>query len=65
MQFPFTNLDKLQFSDTQAYKQFGNSVAITVVECIASKMLQCLTKEATQKYNYPKLWYFSSLLLNR
>ncbi len=50
----FPETFKIVVSDTQAYKQFGNSVAITVVECIASKMLQCLTKEATQKYNYPK-----------
>ncbi|NLP50400.1 DNA (cytosine-5-)-methyltransferase [Bacillus sp. RO1] len=31
-------------SDTQAYRQFGNSVAVPVVEAVAQKMLHSITK---------------------
>lgn len=44
----FPETFKIVVSDTQAYKQFGNSVAINVVEHIASKMLQCLTEDTQQ-----------------
>lgn len=33
---------KIPVSDTQAYKQFGNSVVVPVVERIAEAMVQCL-----------------------
>jgi len=33
---------KIPVSDTQAYKQFGNSVVVPVVEIIAEAMIQCL-----------------------
>jgi DNA (cytosine-5)-methyltransferase 1 len=33
---------KIPVSDTQAYKQFGNSVVVPVVEKIAEAMIQCL-----------------------
>ncbi|MDQ6961542.1 MAG: DNA cytosine methyltransferase [Mariprofundaceae bacterium] len=33
---------KLTVSDTQAYKQFGNSVAVPVIEQLANNILQCL-----------------------
>ena len=33
---------KIPVSDTQAYKQFGNSVVVPVVERIASEMVKCL-----------------------
>jgi DNA (cytosine-5)-methyltransferase 1 len=36
---------KIVVSDTRAYKQFGNSVVIPVVEYVASQMLQSLKKE--------------------
>jgi DNA (cytosine-5)-methyltransferase 1 len=36
---------KIVVSDTKAYKQFGNSVVVPVVEYVASHMLQSLKKE--------------------
>lgn len=36
---------KIVVSDTQAYKQFGNSVVVPVVRAIARRMIQCLEKE--------------------
>jgi DNA (cytosine-5)-methyltransferase 1 len=42
MGFPSTY--KLVVSDTQAYKQFGNTVVVPVVEKIAEAMVQCLIK---------------------
>jgi len=35
-------------SDTQAYKQFGNSVAVPVIEAVARHMLPWITAEAPQ-----------------
>jgi len=35
---------KIPVSDTQAYRQFGNSVVVPVVERIAKKVVQCLQK---------------------
>ncbi|WP_411829782.1 DNA cytosine methyltransferase [Paenibacillus ehimensis] len=32
------------FFDTAAYKQFGNSVAVPVVEAVARKMIQALSE---------------------
>jgi len=40
----FPNDFKIVVSDTQAYKQFGNSVAVPVIEQLAKKILQCLEK---------------------
>ncbi|WP_343397742.1 DNA cytosine methyltransferase [Promineifilum sp.] len=31
-----------RFSDTQAYKRFGNAVVVPVVEAIAKHMLPCI-----------------------
>lgn len=41
----FPDSFKIEVSDVQAYKQFGNSVAVTVVEHIAKNMLQALGKD--------------------
>jgi len=41
----FPDTFKIPVSDTQAYKQFGNSVVIPVVEKIAEAMVECLTLE--------------------
>ena len=41
----FPDTFKIEVSDVQAYKQFGNSVAVTVVEHIAKNMLQALGKD--------------------
>lgn len=38
----FPNNFKIVVSDTQAYKQFGNSVAVPVIEQLAKKILKCL-----------------------
>jgi len=40
----FPDTFKIPVSDTQAYKQFGNSVAIPVVQAIASRMIETLIK---------------------
>lgn len=39
---------KIVVSDTRAYKQFGNSVAVPVVQHIAREMVQCLFDETKQ-----------------
>lgn len=36
-------------SDTKAYKQFGNSVAVPVVEHIAREMIKCLARGKSEK----------------
>ena len=41
----FPDTFRIPVSDTQAYKQFGNSVAIPVVEKIAGAMVKCLYEE--------------------
>jgi uncharacterized protein YbaA (DUF1428 family) len=33
-------------SDTQAYRQFGNSVVVPVVERIAAKVVECLAADS-------------------
>lgn len=38
----FPNNFKIVVSDTQAYKQFGNSVAVPVIEQLAKKTRECL-----------------------
>ena len=46
---------KIVCSDTRAYKQFGNSVAVPVVQQIAARILECLQnpqKEIHQPLNY-------------
>ena len=39
---------KIPVSDTQAYKQFGNSVAVPVIEAVARHMLPHIVAEAAQ-----------------
>lgn len=39
---------KIPVSDTQAYKQFGNSVAVPVIEAVAQHMLPWIAAEASQ-----------------
>lgn len=39
---------RIPVSDTQAYKQFGNSVAVPVIEAVARHMLPWITAEAPQ-----------------
>jgi len=40
---------KIPVSDTQAYKQFGNSVVVPVVERIAKQVVECLKKPVNHK----------------
>ena len=40
----YPNDFKIPVSDTQAYRQFGNSVVVPVVERIAKKVVQCLQR---------------------
>lgn len=40
---------KIEVSDTRAYKQFGNSVVVPVVEHIAKEMAKCLFEETIPK----------------
>lgn len=40
---------KIVVSDTRAYKQFGNSVVMPVVQHIAREMIKCLLDETKQK----------------
>ncbi|HJQ32342.1 MAG TPA: DNA (cytosine-5-)-methyltransferase [Pyrinomonadaceae bacterium] len=45
---------KIVVSDTRAYKQFGNSVVVPVVEHIAREMVTCLFDETKQKRIRPR-----------
>lgn len=43
---------KIPVSDTQAYKQFGNSVAVPVIEAVARHMLPWIAAEASQDHEH-------------
>lgn len=43
---------KIPVSDNQAYKQFGNSVAVNVIEHIAQKIKEILQKEPVLINNF-------------
>jgi DNA (cytosine-5)-methyltransferase 1 len=45
---------KIVVSDTRAYKQFGNSVVVPIVEHIAREMVKCLFDATKQKRTKPK-----------
>jgi DNA (cytosine-5)-methyltransferase 1 len=45
---------KIVVSDTRAYKQFGNSVVVPVVEHIAREIVKCLFDTTNQKRTKPK-----------
>jgi DNA (cytosine-5)-methyltransferase 1 len=47
----FPNEFLIPVSDTQAYRQFGNSVAVPVVEAIAQKMVEAIEKSGGFKYS--------------
>ena len=40
---------KIPVSDTQAYKQFGNSVIVPLVELIAKRVVECLAEKPVSK----------------
>ncbi len=41
----FPDWFKIPVSDTQAYRQFGNSVVVPVVEMLAKRLVECLRQE--------------------
>jgi len=43
---------KIPVSDTQAYKQFGNSVAVPVIELIAKEVIKSLSDKTQRIYPY-------------
>jgi len=45
----FPDSFQIPVSDSQAYKQFGNSVIVPVVECIAVEMIKCLNDPRSLK----------------
>ncbi len=47
----FPDTFRIPVSDTQAYRQFGNSVVVPVVEAIAKRMAACLRTEGRQDEN--------------
>jgi len=58
----FPEYFKFEVSDTRAYKQFGNSVVVPVVEHIAAEMVKCMFegKESKRKvYRKPRQRSFS------
>ena len=44
----FPNSFKIPVSDTQSYKQFGNSVAVPVIEQLAKKILECINSKVNE-----------------
>ena len=46
----FPDTFKIVVSDTRAYKQFGNSVAVPVVQAIAQEIIKCLNAAKLIKY---------------
>ncbi len=49
--FPVDNEWEQVVSDSQAYKQFGNAVTVTVITAIAEKLKEALTKYYEQRNN--------------
>lgn len=54
MGFPETF--QIPVSDTQAYKQFGNSVVVPVVREVADRMVRCLSGERFPEVRQPNLF---------
>lgn len=48
----FPDSFKIPVSDTQAYKQFGNAVAVPVIEMIAKEVVRTLTEKPKRKTPY-------------
>jgi DNA (cytosine-5)-methyltransferase 1 len=45
----FPDSFEIPVSDTQAYKQFGNSVVLPVIESIAKRLVECLHQESISR----------------
>ena len=62
--FGFPETFKITVSDNQAYKQFGNSVAVPVIRAIAEKMVSAFTSaENTQTGNNKKTLKIESIFI--
>lgn len=45
----FPDSFKIKVSDVQAYKQFGNSVSVPVIEAVAKNILKTINKEESNE----------------
>lgn len=52
----FDEAFKIPVSDTQAYKQFGNSVVVPLVRDIADRVIRCLNGETLPEVRQPRLF---------
>ena len=50
----FPDTFEIPVSDTQAYRQFGNSVPVNVVEKVAAEMLSCLASQEENEQEHNK-----------
>lgn len=48
----FPDTFKIPVSDTQAYKQFGNAVAVPIIELLAKEIIKTLTEKPKRKMPY-------------
>ena len=48
----FSDSFKIPVSDTQAYRQFGNAVAVPVIEILAKALVKTLREKPRRKYPY-------------
>ena len=48
----FPDIFKISVSDTQAYRQFGNAVAVPVIECVAREVVRTLRERPQRKTPY-------------
>ncbi len=51
----FSDSFKIVVSDTRAYKQFGNSVAVPIVECIAREIVKTLEEAKISTVSFQKV----------
>jgi DNA (cytosine-5)-methyltransferase 1 len=56
----FPDSFKIPVSDTQAYKQFGNSVAVPVIEYLAKAVAEALTEKPKRREPYSVQQRFES-----
>lgn len=59
----FPDTFQIPVSDTQAYRQFGNSVVVPVVQAIASRIIRCLKGETLPEVRQPSLFADRSKVL--
>jgi DNA (cytosine-5)-methyltransferase 1 len=59
----FPDSFEIPVSDTQAYKQFGNSVVVPVVQAVADRIVRCLNGEGLADIRQPSLFADRSRVL--